>query len=272
MTEFVPDGYISVREAVNRLSLELFPEAWTGEEYEARSGLISEEEWLKKKDLAPARGGGAPGSAPLPKTIAAPVATALHPTGDPSSSSARGGGAPGSALLPTTIAASAATALHSTGDPSSSSYQEEYRARKRYEDTCDRLRASLEAGEFEAAIQDPFTGKLHRASTALWRRVDADRMIAKGRAPIPHSLNTGSLVVKEFPVQSMPRKPLPTSKIREVIDALREKVATSLTRPDQKDFVRKRFPNFRVTERQFGEIFQKVPVTRGRPKKSGKKV
>ena len=63
------------------------------------------------------------------------------------------------------------------------------------------------------------------------------------------------------------------SKIGEVIDALRGKVATeNLKRPNQKDFVRKRFPNFRVTERQFGEIFQKVPVTRGRPKKSGKKV
>jgi hypothetical protein len=122
---------------------ELFPEAWTGKEHEARRGLISEEEWLKIKDLAPARGGGAPGSAPIPKTIAAPVATALH----------------------------------STGDPSSPSYQAENRARKRFEDACDRLRALLEAGDLEAAILHPFTGKLHRASTALWRRFDANRMI-----------------------------------------------------------------------------------------------
>jgi len=153
MTEFVPHGYISVHEAVDRLGPELSPEEWTGKEHEARRGLISEEEWLKLKDLAPARGGGAPGSAPTPKTIAAPVATALH----------------------------------STGDPSSSSYQAEYRASKRYEDTCDRLRALLEAGDLEAAILHPFTGKLHRASTALWRRSGADRMIEKGRAPIPHS-------------------------------------------------------------------------------------
>src|ERR1019366_6686702 len=87
MTEFVPHGYISVHEAVNRLGRELFPEAWTGEEYEARSGLISEEEWLKITDLAPARGGGAPGSAPLRTPIAASAATAPHRTGDPSSSS-----------------------------------------------------------------------------------------------------------------------------------------------------------------------------------------
>ena len=200
MTEIVPHGYISVREAVNCLGRELFPEAWTGKEHEARRGLISEEEWLKIKDLAPARGGGAPGSAPLR----------------------------------TTIAASAATALHSTGDPSSSSYQAEYRARKRYEDACYRLRALLEAGDLEAAILDPFTGKLHRASTALWRRLDADRMIEKGRAPIPHSLNTGSLVVKKFPVPSRPRTRLPASKIGDVIDALREKVATEyLTRPNR---------------------------------------
>jgi hypothetical protein len=30
MTEIVPDGYISVREAVNRLGRELFPEALEG--------------------------------------------------------------------------------------------------------------------------------------------------------------------------------------------------------------------------------------------------
>jgi hypothetical protein len=71
MTEIVPHGYISVCEAVNRLGPELFPEAWTGKEHEARRGLISEEEWLKLKDLAPARGGGALGSAPLPTTIVA---------------------------------------------------------------------------------------------------------------------------------------------------------------------------------------------------------
>jgi hypothetical protein len=150
MTEIVPHGYISVSEAVNRLGPELFPEAWTGKEHEARKGLTSEDEWL-----APARGGDAPGSAPAP--IAAPVATALHPT----------------------------------GDPSGSSYQEEYRARKRYENACYRLRALLETADLEAAILDPFTGKLHRASTSLWRRSGADRMIEKGRAPIPHSLNTG---------------------------------------------------------------------------------
>jgi hypothetical protein len=239
MTEFIPHGYISIREAVNCLGCELFPEAWTGEEHEARRGLISEDEWLMIKDLAPARGGGAPGSGPAPNTIAA----------------------------------LAATAPHRTGDPSSSSYQEEYRARKRNEDTCDQLRTSLEAGEFEAAILDPFTGKLHRASTALWRQHDADRMIEMGRAPIPHSLNTGSLVVKEFPVQSTPRRPLPTSKIGEVIDALREKVATEyLTRPQQKDFVGKRFRNYHVADRQFKKIFQEVPVATGRPKESGKKV
>jgi hypothetical protein len=271
MTEIVPHGYISVREAVNRLGPELFPEAWTGKEYKARGGLISEEERLKITDLAPARGGGAPGSAPLPTTIAASVATAPHRTGDPSSSSSRGGGAPGSAPTPKTIAAPVATAPHRTGDASSSSYQAEYRARKRYEDACDRLRALLEAGDLEAAILDPFTGKLHRASTALWRRFDADRMIEKERAPIPHSLNFGSLVVKKFPVPSRPRTPLPASRIGDVIDALRGKVATeSLTRPQQKDFVRKMFPN--VTERQLGKIFQKVPVPIGRPKKSDKKV
>jgi hypothetical protein len=60
MTEFVPGGYISIREALNRLGRELFPSDWTGEEHEARSGLIGEDEWLQIRDLPPARGGGAP--------------------------------------------------------------------------------------------------------------------------------------------------------------------------------------------------------------------
>jgi hypothetical protein len=39
---------------------------------------------------------------------------------------------------------------------------------------------------------------LHRASAAFWRRHDADRLIDKGRAPLPRSSNTGSLLVKDF--------------------------------------------------------------------------
>jgi hypothetical protein len=274
MTDIVPHGYISVREAVDRLGRELFPEAWTGEEHDACSGLISEEEWLKIKDLPPARGGGATGGAPVRMTIAASAATALHSIGNPSSSSSPGRAEQGSTPAPETIAAPAATAPHRTGDPSSPSYQAEYRARKRYENACKRLRAKLEAGELEAAILDTFKGKgkLHRASTALWRQHDADRMIEKGRAPIPYSPNTGKLVVREFPVPSRPLTPLPASKIREVADALRAQLATkSLTRPQQKDFVRQRFPKYRVTECHFGEIFQEVPVPTGRPKKSDKK-
>ena len=53
MTKFVPSGYLSIRDALDRLGRELFPSAWTGEEQKARRGLISEEEWLKNKDLAP---------------------------------------------------------------------------------------------------------------------------------------------------------------------------------------------------------------------------
>lgn len=51
MTEFVPSGYISIHEALNRIGRQHFPSDWTGKEHEARSGLISEAEWLKAKDL-----------------------------------------------------------------------------------------------------------------------------------------------------------------------------------------------------------------------------
>jgi hypothetical protein len=60
VSEFVPSGYISMREALNRLGRELFPSEWTGEERRARRGLMSLEEWLKIKDLPPARGASTP--------------------------------------------------------------------------------------------------------------------------------------------------------------------------------------------------------------------
>jgi hypothetical protein len=42
MTEFVPHGYISVREAVDRLGRGLFPSEWPGEEHKAsRTSLHS---------------------------------------------------------------------------------------------------------------------------------------------------------------------------------------------------------------------------------------
>jgi hypothetical protein len=98
-------------------------------------------------------------------------------------------------------------------------------------------------------------------------------MIKQGRAPLPHSPNTGLLVIKEFHEASVPAKPLPQARFGEVIKALQERVATeSLTRAQQKEFVRKRFLNHHVTERQFTEIFQSVPVLTGRPGKSDKKV
>ncbi len=62
MSEFVPSGYLSIREALNHQGRQLFPLEWTGEEHKARRGLISEDEWLRIKDLPPPRGGGALGS------------------------------------------------------------------------------------------------------------------------------------------------------------------------------------------------------------------
>ncbi len=59
MPEFVPSGYLSIREALNRLGHESFGSAWAGDEHKARRGLISADEWSRIKDLPPARGSGA---------------------------------------------------------------------------------------------------------------------------------------------------------------------------------------------------------------------
>jgi len=229
MPELVPSGYLSIHEALNHLGRELFPSAWTSEEHRARRGLISNVEWSRIKDLLPARGGGAGIEMPRPRRKAGP---------------------------------------HSSGDPSDPLYQAEYEARERYVSARDKLRAALERGDFEAAVLNPFTGELHPVSALLWRRHDADRMIEKGQAPIPGSLNTGKLLVKRFAETNEPKRPLPQAKIREAIGALKAKLATeSLTRPQQADFLRQTFAHYRLTEQQIREIFRAVAVPTGRPKK-----
>src|SRR5262249_37763847 len=151
---------------------ELFPPQWTGEEHKARRGLISEDRWLTIKDLPPPRGADASGGGRGRGGVFARPATARMPS--------------------------------QPDDPSSAAYQAEYQASERYASGCGRLRALLERGDLEAAILDPWTGKLHRAATSLWRRHDASRMIESGNAPIPGSRNTGSLIVKQFGETNVP--------------------------------------------------------------------
>jgi hypothetical protein len=144
-------------------------------------------------------------------------------------------------------------------DPSSPAYQAEYQASQRYISTRGRLHASLERGDLEAAILDPITGILHPVSASLWRQHGAAGAIERGQAPVPGSPNTGRLLVKRFAESDAPTKPMPRAKIQEAIEALKERTAVeSLTRAQQKDFVRQTFPGLRVTERQFTEIFQEI--------------
>jgi hypothetical protein len=123
MPELVPSGYLSIGDALNRLSRELFPSAWSGEEHKARRGLISKDEWNRIKDLPPARGAGPPRSEML-RTRAAFGRADQTP--------------------------------HASSDPSDPLYQAEYEARE-YEWARDQLRTSLERGDFEAAALNPFS-------------------------------------------------------------------------------------------------------------------
>jgi hypothetical protein len=252
MTEFVPNGYISIHEALNRLGRELFPSEWTGEERTARSGLISADEWLKMKDLPGTGSSGSGmrwGGVIIKRTLDTPVTAKVPSTGAPM------------------VRETAPT------DPCDPLYQTEYRAGERYAAASRRLRALHEASQLEAAILDPWSGELHPAPARMWRQNNADRMIKTGQAPLPHSSNTGSLLVKRFADASVRAKPMPKAQIGEAIEALKAKTATkSLTRPEQADFVRKSFPTYNVTERQLREIFRAVPVLSGRPRKSKKKV
>lgn len=234
MTEFVPNGYVSMREALNRVGSELFPADWSGKEHEARRGLMSEDEWLRIKDLTPPSGGGSRGSDDMERSAPPPPKLPPH-----------------------------------AKDPSHPAYQEEYRARRRHVEALDQLRRRLEGGDLEAAILDPFSGILHPVSASLWRQHSAARAMELGQAPVPNSHNTGQLLVKRFAESDASTKPMPRAKIQEAIEALKEKTAAeSLTRAQQKDFVRKTFPGLRVTERQFIKIFQEVDVPIGRPRKS----
>jgi hypothetical protein len=243
MDQFVPNGYFLISTALDRLGRELFPSQWTGKEHKARAGLISEDEWLKTKDVPPAKGADA-GLATLRSSNSAPAQ-------------------PKPAQLKP----------HWTGDPADPSYQEEYKERERYREACNKLLVLLEAGLREAVIWDPFTGRLHQAWPLLWRRHGAGRMIEKGKAPIPHNPNTGTILVKLFGEASVRLKPLPAAKKREVVEALRQKLATeSLTRPQQKEFIRNLCQNNSITSREMDQILQEFPVPPGRPRKSDGKV
>jgi hypothetical protein len=252
MTEFVPSGYISIREALDRLGRELFPSEWTGEEHTARSGLINPDEWVKTKDLpgtGMSGGGMRPGGVIIERRLDTPVTARVPSSGDPRERNTE----------PT--------------DPCDPSYQAEYRAAERHATARHELRVRLEAGHLEAAILDPWSGELYRAPARMWRQDDADRIIKHGRAQKPPIGNVGSLLVKRFADASVHAKPMPKAKIGEAIKALKEKTATeSLTRSQQAEFVRKSFPSYHVTERQLSEIFRAIPVLTGRPRKSNRKV
>jgi hypothetical protein len=234
MSKFVPSGYLSIQDALNQLGRQHFGTAWTGDEHKARRGLMSLDEWLKIKDLPPARGGDAPGG---------------------------GRGA--------RFSQAARVLRVRRDDPAAPAYQDEHQASQRHTETCRRLRQMLEAGGLAAAILDPWTGRLHRVPTSLWRRHDAGRMIEKGEARIPHSPNTGKLLIKSF-VATAPKSPMPRTAIEKAIQLLKAKLASErLTRRQQAKFLRDSFPNYRITERGLNEIFQAVPTPIGRPQKSG---
>ena len=250
MTEFVPSGYISIREALDRLGRELFPSEWTGQEHTARSGLINPDEWVKTKDLpgtGMSGGGMRPGGVIIERTL--PVTASVPSTGDPM------------------VRKTAPT------DPCDPLYRAEYRAVERHATARHELRVRLEAGRLEAAILDPWSGELYRAPVQMWRQHDADRIIKHGRAQKPPSGNIGTLLVKRFADAGVRSKPMPEAKIEEAIAALKEKTAMEcLTRPQQAEFVRKTYPTFHVSDRQMNEIFRSVPVPPGRPRKSKRKV
>jgi hypothetical protein len=173
MTKFVPNGYISILEALNHLGRELFPSEWTGEEHTARTGLISADEWLKMKDLPCASGGGMQsGRVIITRKLDTPVTARVPPIHDSMVRNAR----------PT--------------DPCDPLYEAEYRAAERHAIARRELRVRLEAGHLEAAILDPWSGELYRARVQMWRQHDADRIIKHGRAQKPPSGNVGSLLVK----------------------------------------------------------------------------
>ena len=158
MPEFIPHGYFSVRDALDRLGRELFQSEWTGAEHKARRLLISVNELRQTA-----------------RDLGVPVT-----------------------MLRSTKARATTPASHSSSDRSEPSYQEEIKARNRQVAAHQRLRQLLEAGKLKAAILDPSSGKIHQASVSVWRRHDADQMIEKAQAPVPGSLSTGTLLIKRF--------------------------------------------------------------------------
>src|SRR5215207_3894026 len=147
----VPNGYVTVRDALNQIGKSLFPKDWTGEEHEARSGLISREEWDRLKNT-PATGHFGSGARPYGYTGPLDSRGSYRPP------------AP------------------SFEDPDTEEYQAERVAHDRFSKVFLELHTRLEAGLATAAIVDPWSGKLEKISRAEWRRNDADRFLLKGRS------------------------------------------------------------------------------------------
>jgi hypothetical protein len=244
-TSFTPNGFVSIHEALSRLGRARFPSEWTGEEHRARTGLMSVEE-ASRPGTGSSGGGMRMGGMIRERSSNIPVPAQ---------------------------AARATTERSRLTNPYDPSYQAEYRAAQRFEIVSHELRVLLEAGKLEAVILDSWSGRLHPVHVPVWRQHDANQMIKLGQAQIPPDRNTGSLLVKEFTIDSAPSKaPPPKAKIAEAVAALQKTIATeSLTRPQQKQFLRDLYPEYHWTERALNQTCQGVPVRKGRRRKSNTK-
>jgi hypothetical protein len=139
-----PAGFISVREAAERIGVRIFGSEWTGKEAAARQGLASLEEWEQAQvEIVPVRGSGAGGIPPLAQVT------------DP----------------------------WPHGDPTSPDYQEERSAAERWRVALGHLQQFLAHGTVAGALLYRSTGRTSPLPAGAWLEGGAGRKLAKGRAP-----------------------------------------------------------------------------------------
>jgi hypothetical protein len=217
-----PAGYMRAREVINAVGNELYPTDWTGDEDQVPAFQFAPGQIIPS--------GSGMGSDPWRGTW-----RVVHP--------------------------------HSPTEPYEPARMtdtEEYRrkyetnvaARKRWADVIEELLRRLEAGKLRAAVLNPWTGATNRLSQAFWRRSGAERMLVRGKGPIPYSTNHGTLLIEVFQPKAAqaPKRQLTGSEMDNAAQQL--KGSQNLTRPQQKKLILDLYPH--MTDRQWRELLKMV--------------
>lgn len=165
--KIIPQGYVTARDAVDRVGRLLFGAGWTGKEGTARQGLVAAEEYALAQVT--------------PGTMAA------------------GSGAGGITFTPDPDPGK----RWPYGDPTAEEYQQERASRERWDAATTALLEDLASGARTTISLDRATGRRYPIGAEFWLSRDGGKALSTGRAPPKaHYRPSGDLLIAEPPAAS----------------------------------------------------------------------